>query len=112
MRKLLLIATLAGLTLLTSFGASAQRGAPAAWQHRQNVCDSLSFYSVNPARNSGARPTHTLGKYKRLYYTTGEIVNGWVPVYSAGQEHWHTGWVRGGCLVRGWPYPNEGKVIN
>lgn len=110
MRKVFLITALAGLLLATSLGASAQ--APRAWERRQNVCDSLSFYSVNPARNPRARPTHTLGKYKRLYYTTGEVVNGWVPVYSAGQEYWHTGWVRGQCLVRGWPYPNEGRVIN
>jgi hypothetical protein len=110
MRKVLLITTLTGLILLASFGAGAQ--APPPWEHRQNVCDSLPFYSVNPAYNPRAKPTHTLGKYKRLYYTTGPIVKGWVPVYSAGQEHWHTGWVQGQCLVRGWSHPQEGKVIN
>jgi hypothetical protein len=110
MRKVLLITTLAGLALATSLSASAQ--APSRWEHRQNMCDLLPFYSVNPARNPGAKPTHTLGKYKRLYYTTGEVVNGWVPVYSAGQEYWHTGWVRSQCLVRGWPNNNEGRVIN
>jgi hypothetical protein len=110
MRKVLLITTLAGLALITSLGASAQ--APGRWEHRQNVCESLSFYSVNPAYNSRVKPTHTLGKYKRLYYTTGPIVKGWVPVYSVGQEHWHTGWVLGKCLVNGWPHPQDGKVIN
>lgn len=95
-----------------SVGVTAQRGAPDAWRRRQNVCNSLSFYSVNPGRNPGAKPTHTLGKYKRLYFTTGEVFRGWIPVYSAGQEHWHTGWVQGGCLVHDWPYPYEGRVIN
>lgn len=94
-----------------SAGVAAQRGAPDAWRRRQNKCDSLSFYSQNPGRNPGVQPTHVLGKYKRLYFTTGEVFRGWVPVYSAGQEHWHTGWVRGDCLVPGWPYPNEGRVI-
>ena len=98
-------------TPFLSVGVAAQRGAPDAWRRRQNVCDSLSFYSQNPGRNPGVKPTHTLGKYKRLYFTTGEVFRGWVPVYSAGQEHWHTGWVRGDCLVQGWPYPNEGRVI-
>lgn len=110
MRKVLVIAAMAGLVLGASFGAGAQ--APPSWEHRQNVCDSLPFYSVNPAYNPRARPTHTLGRFKRLYYTTGEVVRGWVPVYSAGQEHWHTGWVPGRCLVRGWPYSSEGRVIN
>jgi hypothetical protein len=112
MRKVLLITILAGMALVASFGAHAQGGAPDAWKRRQNVCDSLSFYSQNPAFNPRAKPTHTLGKYKRLYYTTGDIVKGWVPVYSAGQEHWHTGWVQGKCLVHGWPNSQEGKVIN
>lgn len=90
---------------------AAPQSPPPAWQHRQNICESLSFYSVNPAHNPGASPTHELCKYKRLYYTTGEITNGWVPVYSAGQEHWHTGWVRQECLVEGWPYSQEGCII-
>jgi hypothetical protein len=109
MRKVLLRTTLAGLVLITTFSASAQ--VPKRWEHRQNVCETLSFYSANPAHNPGAKPSHVLGKYKRLYYTTGEVVGGWVPVYSAGQEHWHTGWVQSQCLVRGWPYSQEGRVI-
>ncbi len=99
-------------TPVFSLGATAQRGAPDAWKRRQNVCDSLSFYRVNPAYNSGAKPSHKFSKYKRLFFTTGDVVKGWVPVYSAGQEYLHTGWVRGDCLVHGWPYPYEGRVIN
>jgi len=110
MRKLLLITAMAGLLLAASPSASAD--VPAKWERRQNMCETLSFYSENPGRNPRAQPTHTLGKYKRLYYTSGEIVRGWVPVYSAGQQYWHTGWVQGRCLVRGWPHDKEGRVIN
>ena len=83
---------------------------PPAWERRQSICDSASFYSVNPAHNPDPTPTCVLGKYKRLYYTTGPIENGWVPVYSAGQERLHTGWVRQECLVIGWPYAQEGSI--
>lgn len=97
---------------MLSAGAGARGQAPEAWKRRQNVCDTLSFYRVNPAYNGGARPTHKFSKYKRLFFTTGDVVRGWVPVYSAGQEYLHTGWVRGECLVPGWPYPYEGRVLN
>lgn len=91
-------------------GKMPQDGVPEAWEHRQNKCDTLSFYRENPAFNPNASPQCVLGKYKRLYYTTGEIRNGWVPVYSAGQEYLHTGWVRQECLVNGWPWEQVGSI--
>lgn len=95
-----------------SVSVAAQRGAPDEWRRRQNKCEALSFYRVNPAYNGGARPALKFSRYKRLYFTTGDVVRGWVPVYSAGQEYLHTGWVREECLVPGWPFPYEGRIIN
>lgn len=111
MFKHLILRIVAFVAPLALSAVARAEGVPDAWEHRQNTCESLSFYSQNPAYNSGLTPTHMLGKYKRLYYTTGQIVNGWVPVYSAGQEDWHTGWVRQECLVNGWPYEQDGSVI-
>jgi len=109
LKQIILGVTAFAATAALSFDVQAE--VPDAWEQRQNTCDSLSFYSQNPAHNPGVQPTHLLGKYKRLYYTTGQVVNGWVPVYSAGQEEWHTGWVRQECLVNGWPYDEAGSVI-
>lgn len=100
-----------GETAEENVGEVLQAEVPPSWQKRQNICQTLSFYGVNPAYNPGVLADHLLGTYKRLYYTTGQIVSGWVPVYSAGQEYWHTGWVRQECLVNGWPYPQSGSVI-
>lgn len=84
---------------------------PAAWEHKTSVCQTVSFYSQNPAYNSGISPTHALGGHKKFYFTTGPVVNGWMPVYSSGQESWHTGWVRIECMAAGWGYPDDGYVI-
>jgi len=106
----------AGLTLAATVGSlslapGASADVPAAWEKRQNTCDTVSFYSQNPAFNDNLSPTHQLAGHKRFYYTTGPIEKGWVPVYSLGQNEWHTGWVRGECLVNGWPFSDSGRVV-
>jgi hypothetical protein len=102
---------LAAMVASLSIMPKASADVPASWERRQNHCDTLSFYSQNPAFNDNLSPTHLLAGHKRLYYTTGPIEKGWVPVYSAGQEEWHTGWVRAECLVNGWPYSDGGQVV-
>lgn len=90
--------------------STASAAVPQAWTQKTNTCQSLSLYGQNPAYNGGLTPDHQVSGHKKLYYTSGEVVNGWTPVYSAGQEDWHTQWVRGECLVDGWPYADAGTV--
>ena len=89
----------------------AAAAVPPEWQHKTNICQSVSFYGQNPAYNDGLTPIHALGGYKKFYFTTGPVVKGWMPVYSAGQEYWHTGWVRSECMAAGWGYPETGYII-
>jgi hypothetical protein len=110
------LASLVGLTAATVVipliaAAPASADIPAAWTTKTSICASVSFYSQNPAYNPGVDPTHELGGHKRFYYTSGPIVNGWMPVYSAGQDEWHTGWARQECMADGWGYPADGYVI-
>lgn len=91
--------------------APAAADPPAAWQEKTSICQTVSFYGQNPAYNPGISPAHVLGGYKKFYFTTGPVVNGWMPVYSAGQEYWHTGWVRSECMAAGWGYPDTGYVV-
>jgi hypothetical protein len=110
-----LVVGVAGLLMAsagsTALASPASAGIPPTWEHKTSICQTVSFYSQNPAYNPGVSPTHALGGHKKFYFTTGPVVNGWMPVYSAGQEDWHTGWVRGECMTPGWGYPDDGYVI-
>lgn len=103
-----IVVTGAGALIATAGPASAD--VPDKWEKRTNICQTLSFYSENPAYNDNLTPSHQVSGHKRFYWTSGPIEKGWTPVYSAGQSDWHTGWVRGECLAAGWDYPDDGHV--
>jgi len=90
----------AAVVMPLAAAAPASADVPVAWTHKTSICQSVSFYSE----------THELDGHKRFYYTSGDIVSGWMPVYSLGQEEWHTGWVVASCMANGWGYPNDGSV--